>query len=108
MMITLVLSSNMKRMMKDNVLVRKLTGIETSGNLNYLLTDKTGTLTKGELSVTEFISGDLKHFKKSDSIPSKIKDIIYESVVINNECVINNNKIIGGNSTDKALIKYFK
>ena len=107
MMITLVLSSNMKRMIKDNVLVRKLTGIETSGNLNYLLTDKTGTLTKGELSVIEFISGDLKHYKKSDNIPSKIKDIIYESTMLNNECIINNNKIIGGNSTDKALIKYF-
>ena len=48
MMITLVLSSNMKRMLKDNVLVRKLMGIETAGSLNILFTDKTGTLTKGE------------------------------------------------------------
>ena len=47
MMITLVLSSNMKRMLKDNVLVRKLVGIETAGSLNILFTDKTGTLTKG-------------------------------------------------------------
>ena len=41
-MITLVLSSNMKRMVKDNVLVRKMTGIETAGNLNILYTDRTG------------------------------------------------------------------
>ena len=60
MMITLVLSSNMKRMMKDNVLVRKLVGIETSGSINILFTDKTGTLTKGKLEVTNIISGDLK------------------------------------------------
>ena len=40
MMITLVLSSNMKRMLKSNVLVRKLTGIETAGSLNILFTDK--------------------------------------------------------------------
>ena len=46
MMITLVLSSNMKKMLKDKILVRKLVGIETSGSLNVLLTDKTGTLTK--------------------------------------------------------------
>ena len=46
MMITLVLSSNMKNMLKDNVLVRKMMGIETSGNINILFTDKTGTLTK--------------------------------------------------------------
>ena len=47
MMLTLVLSSNMKRMLKDNVLVRKLMGIETSGCINILFTYKTGTLTKG-------------------------------------------------------------
>ena len=47
MMITVVLSSNMRRMLKDHVLVRKLVGIETSGSLNLLFTDKTGTLTTG-------------------------------------------------------------
>lgn len=108
MMITLVLSSNMKRMLKDNVLVRKLTGIETSGNLNVLLTDKTGTLTKGVLEVTSFISGDLKKYRKENTIPASIKDIVYESVMINNDCVYDGDKIIGGNQTDKALIKFMK
>lgn len=109
MMITLVLSSNMKRMLKDNVLVRKPTGIETSGNLNYLLTDKTGTLTKGELEVTHFISGDLKiHKNENDIKRTKIYDVIYNSIILNNESVISNNNVIGGNSTDKALIKYLK
>ena len=51
MMITLVLSSNMKRMLKNNVLVRKMVGIETAGSLNILFTDKTGTLTKGKLKL---------------------------------------------------------
>ena len=53
MMITLVLSSNMKRMLKNNVLVRKLVGIETSENINILFTDKTGTLTNGKLEVID-------------------------------------------------------
>ena len=57
MMITLVLSSNMKRMLKNNVLVRKLIGIETAGNINVLFTDKTGTLTKGKLEVVGFLDG---------------------------------------------------
>lgn len=108
MMITLVLSSNMKRMLKDNVLVRKLTGIETSGNLNILLTDKTGTLTKGTLEVTSFICGDLKTYKKESLIPSSIKNIIYESIVLNNESIVSNGNIIGGNFTDQALIQFFK
>ncbi len=109
MMITLVLSSNMKRMLKDNVLVRKPTGIETSGNLNYLLTDKTGTLTKGELEVTAFIAGDLKTFKDEKSLKNtKIIDKVYNSLILNNESTISKDNIIGGNSTDKALIKFLK
>ncbi len=109
MMITLVLSSNMKRMLKDNVLVRKPTGIETSGNLNYLLTDKTGTLTKGELQVTQFVSGDFKNYKNELEIKkTKIYDILYKLIILNNEAVISDNKLIGGNATDKALIKFLK
>jgi len=109
MMITLVLSSNMKRMLKDNVLVRKPTGIETSGNLNYLLTDKTGTLTKGKLEVISFISADLKCYKNEVELKkSKIYDEVYNSIILNNESVINDNNIIGGNSTDKSLISFLK
>ena len=66
MMITLVLSSNMKRMVKDNVLVRKMMGIETSGSLNLLFTDKTGTLTKGKLEVIRFITPSLKEYDSID------------------------------------------
>jgi len=51
MMITVVLSSNMKKMMKGGVLLRRLVGIETAGNLSVLFTDKTGTLTTGKMSV---------------------------------------------------------
>ena len=107
MMITLVLSSNMKRMLKDNVLVRKPTGIETSGNLNFLLTDKTGTLTKGSLEVNSFISADFKCYKDSKDINKlKIYDDLYNSIIINNESIISNDNVIGGNATDKALIKF--
>ena len=58
MMITVVLSSNMKRMMKANVLVRRLVGIETAGSVDMLFTDKTGTLTSGALTVEEILTPD--------------------------------------------------
>ncbi len=109
-MITLVLSSNMKRMLKDNVLVRKLVGIETAGSLNVLLTDKTGTLTKGELEVTDVYSGDLKGFKNKKSLeiyPNYLNEFI-KCTYYNNESVISDNKVIGGNSTDKAIMEYMK
>ena len=109
MMITLVLSSNMKRMLKNNVLVRKLVGIETSGNINMLFTDKTGTLTKGKLEVIKFISGNLKEYKReSDLKHDKIYDIVKYSCVINNASSYDKNNIIGGNITDRALLKFFK
>ena len=106
-MITLVLSSNMKRMLKDNVLVRKMVGIETAGSLNVLLTDKTGTLTKGILEVTEFISSDLKSYKTNKALSQS--SIYYHSYIAmhyNNSSTISDKKIIGGNSTDRAVLAF--
>ena len=109
MMITLVLSSNMKRMLKDNVLVRKMVGIETSGSLNVLLTDKTGTLTKGILKVTNFITGDLKSFNNIDEIKKySIYEDVYKSLYYNNASIKTDNEIIGGNATDRALKAFVK
>lgn len=110
MMITLVLSSNMKRMLKDNVLVRKLVGIETSGSINILFTDKTGTLTKGKLEVINIISGDLKEYKKEKDLIKKNKyyDIVKLSCIGNNASSYSDDKVIGGNITDRAMLSYFK
>lgn len=110
MMITLVLSSNMKRMLKNNVLVRRLVGIETAGSLNVLLTDKTGTLTKGKLEVTEFISGNLKSYKTMESIKKeRFYSTIYESFYYNNESSFSEDgSAIGGNTTDRALLNFLK
>ncbi len=58
MMITVVLSSNMRRMMRDHVLVKKLVGIETAGSMNILFTDKTGTLTEGKMKLTRVVTPD--------------------------------------------------
>jgi len=49
-------------MLKDNVLVRKMVGIETAGSLNLLFTDKTGTITKGKMQVISVIDGSLKEY----------------------------------------------
>lgn len=57
MMIAVVLSANIRRMLRDQVLVRKPEGLEAAGCMNILFTDKTGTLTKGELSLCAVLSG---------------------------------------------------
>ena len=100
MMITLVLSSNMKRLVNKNVLVRKLVGIETSGSINVLLTDKTGTLTEGKLRVEKIIDAKMKNLDIHN-------DIVIQSLIYNNDAFISNSSIEGGNTTDRAIIEYF-
>lgn len=110
MMITLVLSSNMKRMLKSNVLVRKMVGIETAGSLNMLFFDKTGTITKGKPVVTSFIdAGGNIYNSISDMKRSKIYNLIKLSMICNSESIVNDNgDVVGGNTTDQAVMNFVK
>lgn len=108
MMITLVLSSNMKRMVKNNVMVRKMIGIETAGNINILFTDKTGTLTRGKLEVVGFMGGSLKEYGSETSlVDTKIYDMVKMCSIYNNSSSYSVDGIIGGNITDRALLGFF-
>ena len=110
MMITLVLSSNMKRMLKSHVLVRKLVGIETAGNLNILFTDKTGTLTKGQLEVICLMDGKLNEYQSFGELSNypKYQTLVKDSLYYNNASSYDEQQkeIIGGNITDRALLKF--
>ena len=111
MMITLVLSSNMKRMLKNNVLVRKMTGIETAGSINMLFTDKTGTLTKGKLEVIKFVTPTFTEYNNEFEINNKMLfEMIIKSFVLNNESMYDevSKKVVGGNITDRALLNFIK
>lgn len=118
MMIAIVLAQNMKKLLKNKVLVRQLLGIETSGSLNILFSDKTGTITKGKLEAVGFIMIDqtssdyLKEFPSISDLPQVLQDDLNISIRENTSAVINSNatdvseKILGGNSTDRALLKF--
>ena len=110
LMIALVSAMNMGKMLKDNVLVRKVTGIETAGSLNILFSDKTGTITKGQLEVVTFIDGSLKETSKASEIKGELGKITAITIQHNTDAVVtkdgNNVKVVGGNATEKAVLGF--
>lgn len=111
-MIAIVLSLNMRKLLRDQVLVRRLIGIETAGCLDILFADKTGTLTEGVFKPETFVCGDGSSYSSYGSIPRALRWILAFTVResasatyvgrVGNE----NAKAVGGNSTDQALLSY--
>ena len=109
MMIAVVLSANMKRMIRDNVLIKKLVGIETAGSMNILFTDKTGTITEGVLTCSEIIT-PMGSFKTNKALKNDIisHGILSVTAKYNTECKEKKGEIVGGNATDRALFLFFE
>ncbi|OQY53972.1 MAG: calcium-translocating P-type ATPase, PMCA-type [Desulfobacteraceae bacterium 4572_88] len=120
MMIAIVLAQNMRKLLKSNVLVRQLLGIETSGSLNLLFSDKTGTITLGQLEAVGFASvnednGDhLNTYATFGEMPQTLAKLLDMSLRENTSCVINHKaeraeeRILGGNTTERALLRFIK
>lgn len=107
MMITVVLSANMRRMVRDGVLVKKLVGIETAGSLNILFTDKTGTLTTGVMTVDSVITSH-GEFKSIEALRhSGAYDRLLRSAVYNTSARVEHDGIVGGNATERAISEFF-
>lgn len=108
LVIALVLMQNTGKLYKVNVLVRKSIGIETAGSLNILFSDKTGTITKGQLEVVEFFDGagktiDIKNTSKSSAMKGNLDLCIGKNT---GAMFDNKHNVIGGNMTDQALLKF--
>jgi len=109
MMIAIVLSLNMRKLLKAKVLVRKLMGIETAGSLDILFVDKTGTLTKGIFEPQLLITGDAKEYKSFDLLPQVLRDVLSFCLRESTSAVINTDgKTVGGNASDRALLAFLK
>lgn len=108
MMIAVVLSSNVKRMLKDNVLVRKQTGIEAAGSMNVLFTDKTGTLTRGKMSVSGFVLAGGRMVNSIDEFKKEEPGLFLsfcENVLYNTSVSASGRDLVGGNATERALFE---
>lgn len=106
MLTSILLSYQSMRMAKDNVLVHKINGLETAGSLSLLFSDKTGTITEGKLSVVEVATGNVRKFSSMKELPLPLKDEVTIGIGLNNSSSYSNGSIIGGNSTDRALMSF--
>ena len=110
LMIAIVSSLNMKKMLKDNVLVRKVTGLETAGSLNILFSDKTGTITKGQLETVLFVDGQSNESRSFDDISAPLAEKLSIALRYNTDAVISgtgkDKTIVGGNPTERAVLSF--
>ncbi|XP_077181816.1 plasma membrane calcium-transporting ATPase 2 isoform X3 [Paroedura picta] len=83
--VTISLAYSVKKMMKDNNLVRHLDACETMGNATAICSDKTGTLTTNRMTVVQAYVADV-HYKEipgPDSIPAKTLELLVNAIALN-------------------------
>ncbi|KAI4827859.1 hypothetical protein KUCAC02_031224 [Chaenocephalus aceratus] len=83
--VTISLAYSVKKMMKDNNLVRHLDACETMGNATTICSDKTGTLTTNRMTVVQCYIGDVHYKEVPDpaALPTKSMDILINSISLN-------------------------
>ncbi|XP_043936346.1 plasma membrane calcium-transporting ATPase 3 isoform X4 [Protopterus annectens] len=83
--VTISLAYSVKKMMKDNNLVRHLDACETMGNATAICSDKTGTLTTNRMTVVQSYVGDVhyKEIPEANSINPKTMDLLINAIALN-------------------------
>ncbi|XP_044136437.1 plasma membrane calcium-transporting ATPase 1 isoform X1 [Bufo gargarizans] len=83
--VTISLAYSVKKMMKDNNLVRHLDACETMGNATAICSDKTGTLTMNRMTVVQAYMYE-KHYRKipdPESIPENVLQLLITGISVN-------------------------
>ncbi|XP_026125210.1 plasma membrane calcium-transporting ATPase 3-like isoform X7 [Carassius auratus] len=83
--VTISLAYSVKKMMKDNNLVRHLDACETMGNATAICSDKTGTLTTNRMTVVQIYIGDqlFRNIPRPDQINPKTLELITSAISVN-------------------------
>ncbi|KAG8769608.1 High affinity Ca2+/Mn2+ P-type ATPase-like protein, partial [Serendipita sp. 405] len=105
---TVTLALGVLRMSRKKAIVKKLPSVEALGCVSVICSDKTGTLTKNELTVTELYTVDeFKHLHVGLGHHGRISDALKRTIEVGNVCnnaFRNNEGITVGQSTDVALL----
>ncbi|KAF7848108.1 hypothetical protein BT93_L2286 [Corymbia citriodora subsp. variegata] len=112
LVVTLTLAYSMKRMMADQVMVRKLSAWEMIGSATTICTDKTGTLTMNQMKVTKFWVGQDLVAENVYSFTSKyVLDFIQDGVALNTAGSVYRPSLgleyeFSGSPTEKAILSW--
>lgn len=102
LIVKFVTKMNVKTMEKANILTKNPSKIPELAYVNYVCTDKTGTLTTGVMTPREIIAGDMKSQKiNKNTVP----EILKENIALTSGSLFDEKgKITGGNSIDRAML----
>lgn len=102
LIVKLVTKQNVSTMEKFNILAKNTGKIPELAYVNLICTDKTGTLTTGEMTSTVMVNGNCQDIFNKESSLNELIDL---NICINNSAVFDSNgNITGGNSIDRAVL----
>ena len=113
--VTLSLAFSVKRMLKDQNLVRKMQACETMGGANNICSDKTGTLTMNDMKLSQIWNATTKPIdvhkehlieEKDLSINAEFNELFKVSTLVNSTAMLRPEE--KGSSTELAVLKYFE
>ncbi|MDF2927105.1 MAG: cation-translocating P-type ATPase [Paenibacillaceae bacterium] len=83
--VSIVLAIGVQRMIKQNVIIRKLPAVEALGSVNIICSDKTGTLTQNKMTVTDFYADGTFSKLESLQLDNSAHRLLLENLMLCND-----------------------